>query len=130
MAQTLAIPGALGLQGGWQLVADVHDDAYRAASNWEIWLPVATAAQQIGVRSRQPGDRIRLSSAASRRIQDVFVDARVPAALRAHWPLILVQERIVWVAGVRADPNMLAQPGSGPAVRLAIEPPHRSHEPL
>ena len=130
-AQTLAIPGIMTLQGGWRLVADMHAEAHPPASNWEIWLPADTAAQALGMRPRQPGDRIRLSSAASRRIQDVFVDAQVPAELRARWPLILVQDRIVWEAGMSADPHLIAQPGSGPAVRLAIEPPpHMSHEPL
>ena len=33
-----------------------------------------------------------------------MVDAKIPASLRDHWPVICVEEQVVWIAGVRCDP--------------------------
>jgi tRNA(Ile)-lysidine synthetase-like protein len=38
----------------------------------------------------------------SRKLQDLFVDRKVPHALRAAWPILVAGERILWVPGLRA----------------------------
>ncbi|MCE5254351.1 MAG: tRNA lysidine(34) synthetase TilS [Actinomycetia bacterium] len=53
------------------------------------------------VRGPRPGDRFRpLGAPGMRKLQDVFVDIRVPARERAAWPLVVCDGRIVWVCGV------------------------------
>jgi tRNA(Ile)-lysidine synthase len=67
------------------------------------------AAVQLGsiklplfVRNRRPGDRFRpLGAPGRRKLQDVFVDRKVPRAERDRVPLIVdADDRIVWVAGL------------------------------
>jgi tRNA(Ile)-lysidine synthase len=54
------------------------------------------------VRNRRPGDRFRpLGAPGRRKLQDVFVDRKVPRAERDRVPLIVdADDRIVWVAGL------------------------------
>ena len=54
------------------------------------------------VRNRRPGDRFRpLGAPGSRRLQDVFVDHKVPRATRDRVPLVVDQTgRILWVVGI------------------------------
>jgi tRNA(Ile)-lysidine synthase len=55
----------------------------------------------LRVRFRRPGDRFRPAGAPGRRkLQDVFVDRKVPRALRDRIPLVVdAHDAIVWVVG-------------------------------
>jgi tRNA(Ile)-lysidine synthase len=54
------------------------------------------------VRTRRPGDRL---AGRSRKIQDVFVDAKVPRAERDTWPLVVSGDDVVAVPGVVVAPG-------------------------
>jgi tRNA(Ile)-lysidine synthase len=51
----------------------------------------------LAVRSWRPGDRLQRRS---RKIQDVFVDAKVPRRERAAWPLVVEGDEVVCVPGI------------------------------
>jgi tRNA(Ile)-lysidine synthase len=61
--------------------------------------------RRIGVRSPAPGDRVRpLGLGGSRKLQDVFVDAKVPRSERGAWPVVYAGRTILWLPGlVRSD---------------------------
>ncbi len=74
---------------------------------WQVaLLPHATYT----LRTRQAGDRIGIGHGHHRRIQDVLVDARIPASQRDTWPLICSGDHVVWVVGIRVDPAYCATP--------------------
>ena len=56
----------------------------------------------LAVRNRRPGDRFRpLGAPGRRKVQDVFVDRKVPRSERDRVPIVIdAAGRIVWVAGV------------------------------
>jgi len=56
----------------------------------------------LTVRTRRPGDRL---AGRSRKIQDVFVDAKVPRDERDTWPLVVSGDAVVAVPGVVAAPG-------------------------
>jgi tRNA(Ile)-lysidine synthase len=59
----------------------------------------------LTVRTRRPGDRIR-GPQGSRKLQDVFVDLRVPAERRDLQPVVMDAEgQLLWVPGVWAPPD-------------------------
>ena len=51
----------------------------------------------LTVRTRRPGDRL---AGRTRKIQDVFVDAKVPRDARDTWPLVVSGDGVVAVPGV------------------------------
>ena len=54
------------------------------------------------VRNWQPGDRMQpLGMSGTRKLQDVFTDARIPRRWRARIPLVVTPRGIAWVAGSR-----------------------------
>ena len=56
----------------------------------------------LRVRRRRPGDRFQpLGLAGEKKLQDVFVDAKVPRSQRDSVPVVCDDEGIVWVAGYR-----------------------------
>ncbi len=55
----------------------------------------------LEVRGPRPGDRMRpLGSPGTRKVQDILVDLRVPAAARAFTPLLVCDGRVLWVCGM------------------------------
>jgi tRNA(Ile)-lysidine synthase len=70
----------------------------------------------LTVRSRRPGDRLRpFGSPGSRKLQDLFVDRKVPGIARDRVPLVVDRSgRIVWVVGhAIADECRVTRPESG-----------------
>jgi len=57
------------------------------------------------VRNRRPGDRFRpIGVGGRKKLQDFFVDRKVPRRLRDTVPLVVDDcDRIVWVAGFGID---------------------------
>ncbi|MCI2431564.1 tRNA lysidine(34) synthetase TilS, partial [Candidatus Acetothermia bacterium] len=50
------------------------------------------------VRSRRPGDRIRLKE-GTKKLQDLFVDKKIPREERDTLPLICDAHRVIWIVG-------------------------------
>lgn len=80
------------------------DDLETPSERWRILLDAAALDGPLLLRQRQPGDRFRPAGGpGTRRLQDFFVDHKVPRALRAAWPILATPTSIIWVAGLRAD---------------------------
>jgi len=59
----------------------------------------------------------------SKKLQDLFVDARLPARDRRRVPVVTDDSgRIVWVAGLRLARGVEATQESKRAIHLAVEP--------
>lgn len=60
--------------------------------------------KNIIVRSKSEGDKfIPLGMKGSKKLQDFFVDEKIPAELREQIPIVESAGRIVWVGGQRID---------------------------
>ncbi|HKV88961.1 MAG TPA: tRNA lysidine(34) synthetase TilS [Candidatus Dormibacteraeota bacterium] len=76
----------------------------------------------LRVAFRAPGLRMRAAGGrGTRKLQDMFVDARVPREDRDSWPLVFAGDRLAWVPGIAVEADFAAVPGE-PAVHVAIEP--------
>ncbi len=73
----------------------------------------------LEVRTRQPGDRFQPAGMTqAKKLQDFFVDERVPREERDSVPLVVSPRGIVWVVGLRVAE--WARPEQGePALQLA-----------
>lgn len=69
-------------------------------SYWDAYLDGAIG-RDLAVRTWLPGDRMRpLGAPGSRKLQDIFVDRRIPRSLRGRVPVVTARGLIVWVPGV------------------------------
>jgi len=58
---------------------------------------------RVIVRGRRPGDR--MDGPRGAKVQDVFIDAKVPARERNEWPLVTADEAVVWIPGITPPPR-------------------------
>ena len=62
------------------------------------------AGDEVTIRNRRPGDRLRpLGCAHTRRLKDVLMDRRVPRRERDRLPLLFVGSRLAWIPGVTVN---------------------------
>ena len=68
------------------------------------WGPWRLSSDRDGleVRSRRPGDRL---AGRRRKVQDLFVDAKIPRAERDGWPLVVSGDEVVVVPAVAVAPG-------------------------
>jgi tRNA(Ile)-lysidine synthase len=73
------------------------------------------------VRPRQPGDYFYpMGFGKRKKLQDLFVDMKVPRDERDRIPLVVSGDDIVWVAGVRADDRFRITEQTKKILRLGI----------
>ena len=92
---------------------------------WPCRATVALAPagrRRLRLRCRQPGDRFNpLGMNGSRKLQDIFTDARVPVNLRDNIPLLVCGEEIVWVPGYRVARGWEVKDASQRVQHILIE---------
>jgi tRNA(Ile)-lysidine synthase len=101
----LTVPGVTSW-GPWLVEAELRpaDGGSLPVDPWQAWLDADVAGEDLRVRSWRPGDRFRpLGLAGEKKLQDFFVDARIPRAQRDAVPLVCGKPGIVWVVGHRID---------------------------
>lgn len=75
------------------------------------------------VRSWRPGDRLYPTGMeGSRKLQDIFVDLKVPQDQRAGIPVFACQEEIVWLPGYRVDRRWALSGEHDPCYEIRVVP--------
>lgn len=83
---------------------------------WTLLLPQWPTVE---VRPGRPGERIApLGLTGTKKVQDVFVDAKVPRSLRAGWPRFAREGEILWLPGLSRARHGLLDPEAGPGWRI------------
>jgi tRNA(Ile)-lysidine synthase len=75
----------------------------------------ATEALRRGLvlRSRRAGDRIRIAPHGSKKVHDIMVEMRVPRRVRHSWPVLAVDDTVIWIPGLAVDADMQSASRTG-----------------
>lgn len=96
----LPVPGKTAWDG-WNFTSTLKDVRNRQdIGSLSVCMDWSKIEPPLVVRSRQPGDRIDpMGLGGHKKIQDIFVDAKVARTARDRVPLIADRQGIVWVVG-------------------------------
>ena len=105
---SLNVPGVTVMEG-WRVTADMVDshkavdfDEEPDTSAPSVVLDATSLGLALCVRPWQAGDRFQpLGMSGTKKLQDFFVDARVPHEWRDRVPLLVSSKGIAWVVGWR-----------------------------
>jgi len=93
----------------WVQAGDPEEAGPTAASGggstFELTLdPAGVDVESLVVRGRLPGDRIDPAGLGGRhrKLQDVFVDAKIPRVVRDVYPVVCDAEGPLWIPGLAA----------------------------
>jgi len=89
---------------------------------WACINPSVLKGRKLHVRSWRPGDRFcPLGFAGTKKIQDIYVDAKVPQDARRGLPLLVAGDEIIWVPGYRVARSAAVTDPSRGALLMRIE---------
>lgn len=122
----LPLHGMLFLPGGKSLQARVFalDSATRACIlSGRVESQTTAYADwrggRLSVRHWQPGDRFRpLGAPGTRKLQDIFVDRKIPEAERYSLPVVLLDSQILWTPHLPPAESARINDGTKSVVRL------------
>lgn len=118
----LPVPGEAVLRGAGLVVkAGFDDGAGDVDGRSAVLLDAGKLRFPLTVRARRPGDFFYpMGFGRRKKIQDYFVDEKVPRDERDSVPLVLSGDQIVWVAGFRGDERFRVTEETKKVVRLGI----------
>ena len=110
-------------QLGWRFVVDEMRGSHpHPSGRLEARLDAGTMVGPLSVRNRRPGDRIRpLGLGGTKKLQDIFVDAKTPRHHRDAVPLVCDDQGILWVTGLCLDERAEVTPETQRTLRLRAE---------
>jgi tRNA(Ile)-lysidine synthase len=118
----LAVPGTSRI-GRWRIEAAVlrrpPHDLRRRDGGALAYLDAGAVGERLSLRRRRDGDRFQpLGLARPKKLQDFFVDARVPREERDAIPLLVSRRGVAWVAGQRPAEWAKVTPATRRVLRL------------
>jgi len=113
--------------GDWRILAEAAAPDRARGEFGDPWVghfDLPGPDEGVTVRARRAGDRIHpLGMDGSASLQDVFVDARIPASRRDFWPVVVLDEEVLWVPGLKRSRRLLVGTSDAPVLRLQAAPP-------
>ena len=107
-AVPLPLPGRVQLEHGWVLTATPVDaiDLTLVMQNLDPWQTFVDVGERpLFARPRRPGERMRPLGMADQTasLKEIMINRKIPARLRAAWPLVATPAQPVWLAGHVVD---------------------------
>jgi tRNA(Ile)-lysidine synthase len=114
---TLASPGITAIPELGMEIGIVPSGSRSSAAGdknyrWQAMFDYDKIKAHLTIRSRRPGDWFCPSGMGGKRkkLQDYFVDEKIPRRLRSRVPLLCAGDDILWVMGLRTDGRFLPGP--------------------
>lgn len=88
--------------------------------------PEALGGKLLMVRSRKPGDRLQpYGMKGTKKVQDIFVDSKVPEYTRDGVPLFVCGDELVWVPGYRMANRFAVPSKTANSLRIEVAAPNK-----
>ena len=89
---------------------------------WQAQFDYAKIALPLRLRSRRRGDVFQPAGMGGgrKKLQDFFVDEKVPRHRRDQVPILATEQDVLWVVGMRTDGRFLPGPGTEHVLAVTI----------
>lgn len=107
----------------WDFFAsqDSFVQSIHKATKWECFIPLT---KNVTVRGLDTAERVLLFGGnGHRKVQDVFVDAKVPKGWRNYWPGLVIDDSLVWIPGIFRSGHFKLADSDANCIHLRAVPP-------
>ena len=110
---------------------DASGSAEAGSSPFDCALDADEIRGELRARNRRPGDRFQpLGMTGTRKLQDLFVDAKIPKERRDQVPLVVDDAGILWAVGHAVCHRARITPKTRRILRIKFEPPSGAGSPV
>jgi tRNA(Ile)-lysidine synthase len=123
----LPIPGRLELGSGWWIEARIQEEFSfpELVGNRDLWQACIDLGgfTEVVVRTRVYGERFQPlgMKGQSALISDVMVNRKIPAQLRAGWPVVAGRDHLLWLVGHHIDERARVTTESQRVLQLTVK---------
>jgi tRNA(Ile)-lysidine synthase len=122
-------PGVTPLDSSWQVqvrrVAQVDlPSSFPMQEDPSLaWLDADATGPALVLRPREPGDRFQPLGLGGHSVtlHKFMIDVHVPSRARTGWPLLVGQDGIAWICGLRLDARAAARAGAGDVWEVRLQ---------
>lgn len=125
----LPVPGQVSLAHGWWLETAVLNQFDLTAIQhnrdpWTVYLDAAQA-ESLCLRPRRPGERMQPLglNGRSAKLKEIMINRKIPAALRARWPVVAHEDQALWLVGHVLDERVGVTAVTRQVWRITCQPP-------
>lgn len=117
---------AVTRRDGWEVTAESvrvgPETSLDTRNPLTAYLSSDALAEGATVRTWQPGDRMQpLGMSGTRKLQDIFTDARIPRHWRERIPLVVTPRGIAWIVGSRIADWAAVRPDAAEVAATLIQ---------
>ncbi len=121
--------GAMDMGNGWHLIID-HVDGNEALELARInedpfiaWMDVDKANGKLSMRPSMKGDAFHPfgMNGQTMKLSDFFINIKLPRRARSRWPVLLVDNEIAWVMGLRSAHAFGLEKETRQAMRMQLK---------
>jgi tRNA(Ile)-lysidine synthase len=88
---------------------------------WRATLDAARICGELTVRTRRPGDRMRpLGMSGTVRLSNLFTNEKVVRELRNRWPIVVDDEKVCWVPGLRLSDEVAVRESTSSVIDIVV----------
>ncbi|MFA1822720.1 tRNA lysidine(34) synthetase TilS [Virgibacillus oceani] len=100
--QTLKIPGTISLPDGAFIQTEMVDE-YEEIKENIFYCSAAGIKMPLHIRTRKSGDKMTWKGLkGSKKLKDIFIDAKIPLKDRDAWPIITDNNgEVIWLVGLK-----------------------------
>ncbi|GIO24229.1 tRNA lysidine(34) synthetase TilS [Oceanobacillus sp. J11TS1] len=115
----LTVPGEVLLSDGTRIESTMVKEA-PAENEATFVFPLDSVSLPLHIRARKAGDRMSVRGLnGSKKLKDIFIDAKIPKNLRDNWPIIADDKGVIlWVVGLKKSETV--QNGKGMNIKLKL----------
>lgn len=106
--------------GNFLIEVDVVENKNIKLKKNEFVFPLELFEEGIVVRCRRDGDKIRLKN-FTKKVKDIFVDAKIPKHLRGKIPILQYKNDIILVTGLKRTHNYKVCPNDDYVIKIRLE---------
>lgn len=120
----LSVPGLINIpELGIKVKTEIIEGKRKPQRNsFECFIDYDKINRHISVRARRGGDRYtQLGFGGSKKLKDLFIDAKIPARYRDVIPVFTSGENILWVAGFRVADKYKVNKTTKRIVKIEVE---------
>jgi tRNA(Ile)-lysidine synthase len=125
----VSVPGTTPLpESEWALKTDLREhwtmeQVVENPDRWTAYFDADTLLAPLVLRPRRPGDRIQLHGMEGHttKVSDLMINLKIPQTWRDHVPLLVSNQKIVWVCGRRIARSVTVEPETETVARLWFE---------
>ena len=82
------------------------EDITFPVSTYTKWVDYDKIKGNLALRGRQPGDYMSIAGGHTKKVSDIFIDAKVPKSDRDEVPLVCDDEHVIWAVGYKLSEDV------------------------